>query len=82
MEGGSLKNGLKHLVAWGVPALLALILGLSAGRPGIVAALLASLVWLAWRFDNQSGTFLVLTILVLIALAIPAMLLVLMAVTH
>jgi hypothetical protein len=78
----SLKTGGKHLVTWGVPGLLALILGLSAGGPGVAVAILASFVWLAWRFDNQSGTFLVLAILLLLAVAVPAMLLVLMAVTH
>jgi hypothetical protein len=69
-------------VTWGVPGLLAISLGVAFGTPGVIAAIPATFVWLAWRFDNATGTFLVLAVLVLIAVAVPAMLLVLMAVTH
>ena len=40
------------------------------------------MLWLAWRFDNDAGTFLVLAIPSLVAVAVIAMLLVLTAVTH
>ena len=45
-------------------------------------ALLLSLPWFAWRYDNESGAFLVLAVLLLLVIAIAALLLLLMAVTH
>ena len=64
------------------PAAFAATMGLLYGSPGATLAALAALPWLAWRYDNQTGTFLILAILFLMVLAVPALLLALMAVTH
>jgi hypothetical protein len=64
-----------------VPAfalLMTLLLGL---RSGAIIMLFWPL-WLAYRFDNQSGTFLVLTMLLYIVIAILVTMLMLMVVTH
>lgn len=72
----------RHLVTWIAPIPISLGLALAFAGPGLAVATLASIVWLAWRLDNAAGSFFVLAVLLLIALAVPAMLLVLMAVTH
>ena len=58
------------------------MLGVLHGGPGVALAALAAIPWLAWRYDNETGTFLVLAILFLLVLAIPALLLTLIAVVH
>ena len=70
------------LISLGVLAAMAAALGVALGGRGMALAIILAIVWLAWRFDNQSGTYLVLVVLFLIAMAVPAMLLLLMAVTH
>jgi hypothetical protein len=70
------------LISLGLLAALTAALGVALGGRGIALAIVLAIVGLAWRFDNQSGTYLVLAVLFLIAMAVPAMLLVLMAVTH
>ncbi len=57
-------------------------LGMAFGGAGLAAASLMSFLWLAWRFDNDSGTFLVLAVLFLIVLSVLALLLGLMALAH
>ncbi len=49
---------------------------------GLVIAGLLAIPWLALRYDNESGTYFVLSVLFLFLLAIPALLLVLMALSH
>ena len=70
--------------AWSLApvAVVTALLGLRFSVPGVVIALLLSLPWFAWRYDNESGAFLVLAVLLLLVIAIPALLLLLMAVTH
>ncbi len=70
--------------AWSLvpPAALAAALGLALGSAGLWVALLLSIPWLAWRYDNDSGTFLVFAVLLVLVLGTCAMLLVLIAVTH
>lgn len=57
-------------------------LGLLLDSRGLALAAILSLPWLAWRYDNESGTFLVLAVLFLIMLAVPMLLLALMSVPH
>ena len=64
-----------------VPALALIVATLFSARVGTIIALFWPL-WLAWRFDNQSGTFLVLTMLVYVVIAILLVLMALMVVTH
>ena len=70
----------------GVPVLLCLSLTFLAGRLfgpiGLISASAASTLALAWRFDNALGTCLPLAVLVLIVVAVLALLMVLLAVTH
>jgi len=49
---------------------------------GLVIAAMLSLPWLGFRYDNRSGTFFVLGLLSLFLLAVPALLLFLMALMH
>ena len=70
------------LISLALLAAIAAALGFALGGPGIVLAVILAIVWLAWRFDNRSGTWLVLVVLFMIAAAVPALLLLLMAVTH
>jgi hypothetical protein len=73
---------MSDLVSLGVLAAIAATLGVVLGGRGIAMAVILAIVWLAWRFDNRTGTYLVLVVLFLIALAVPALLLLLMAATH
>lgn len=68
------------LVAF-VPALALIVAAIFSPRGGAIIALFWPL-WLAWRFDNQSGTFLVLVILLYIVIAILLVLMTLMVITH
>ncbi|SMF74641.1 hypothetical protein [Allosphingosinicella indica] len=47
---------------------------------GLLVAVVLAFLGLAWRFDNRSGTLFVLAILFLFVLAVPVLLLTLMAV--
>ena len=76
------KSARPTLISLGLLAASSAALGVALGARGMAIAIVLAIVWLAWRFDNQSGTYLVLVVLVLIAMAVPAMLLLLMAVTH
>lgn len=62
----------------------ALMLGsaLILGAQGLAIAMAPALLWLAWRFDNHTGSLLMVAVLLLIALAVPALLLALMAATR
>ena len=70
------------LLSLALLATVAAALGMAFGGPGIALAVVLAILWRIWRFDNESGTDLVLAVLLLIALAVPALLLLLMAVTH
>ena len=61
-------------------AAAALLLTWLIGRGGLLLAGLVALPWLAWRYDNETGTFLPLSVLVLFLFAVLALLLVLMAI--
>lgn len=54
---------------------LAIVAGLIFGQRAAAIIMLPWPLWLAWRFDNQSGTFLMLAILVYIVFAVIAFLL-------
>ena len=54
---------------------LAIVAGLIFGQRAAAIIMLPWPLWLAWRFDNQSGTFLMLAILVYIIFAVIAFLL-------
>jgi hypothetical protein len=59
-----------------MPLAAALILLMwSVGRPGILLAGLGALPWLAWRYDNETGAFLPLAVLLLFVFAVLALLL-------
>ena len=63
--------------------LLALIVGYCFGGTGVAVALgVLLLPVLAWGFDNDSGTFLVLATLFVIAVGVMVLLIALLAVTH
>jgi len=58
------------------PLVLAIaLLAWSLGRPGIWLAGLASLPWLAWRYDNETGAFFPLAVLLLLVLGVLGLLL-------
>ena len=64
-----------------VPALALIVAAIFSSRGGAIIALFWPL-WLAWQFDNQSGTFLVLALLVYLVLAVLLVLMTLMVITH
>jgi cell division protein FtsW (lipid II flippase) len=66
--------------AWSLVPIAALLAAL--GAAGIWMAILAAIPWLAWRYDNDSGTFLVFALLFLLVLGVAGLLLFLVAVTH
>ena len=53
----------------------AIVLIWSIDRPGILVSGLAALPWLAWRYDNQTGAFLPLAILLLVVVGVLGLLL-------
>ena len=63
-------------------AVLAAALAFTLGPAGPWVAILVAIPWLAWRYDNDSGTFLVFAVLLVLVLGTCAMLLVLIALTH
>jgi hypothetical protein len=69
---------------WTIAPMAALATALAAAlaMSGVWIAALLSMPWLAWRYDNDSGNFFVLAMLLLLVLGIVAMLLFLIAVTH
>jgi hypothetical protein len=70
--------------AWTIAPLcvLAIALGLMWAAAGLWVAAVFSVPWLAWRYDNDSGTFLVFALLFLLIIGVTALLLFLMAVAH
>ena len=52
------------------------------GPIGYLASATVSLLWIAWRHDNDLGAFLPLAMLVLIAVGVLALLIYLMLITH
>ena len=54
---------------------LAFLAGLACGQRTAAIIMLSWPLWLAWRFDNKSGTFLMLAILIYIVFAVIAFLL-------
>jgi hypothetical protein len=70
--------------AWTIAPIAALLAALGAGMQtaGIWVAILVSIPWLAWRYDNDSGTWLVFAMLFLLILGVMGLLLFLIAVTH
>jgi hypothetical protein len=56
-------------------ALASVLLAWSLGRRGIFLAGLGSLPWLAWRYDNETGAFLPLAVLLLLVLGVLGLLL-------
>ena len=64
-----------------VPVLALIVATIFSVRGGVIIALCWPL-WLAWQFDNQSRTFLVLTMLVYIVITILLVLMTLIVVTH
>jgi hypothetical protein len=71
-----------RIVTWTVPALSLTTAAVAFGAAGTAAAGLLAILWLVWRYDNSTGSFLLLAVLFLIALAVPVLLLALMAVTR
>jgi hypothetical protein len=49
------------------------------GAPGVLIASVLSLPWFAWRYDNESGAFFILTMLLIIVLFALVSLLMLMS---
>ena len=70
--------------AWSIApiAMLLAALGARMETAGIWIAILVSIPWLAWRYDNDSGTYLVFAVLFLLILGMIGLLLFLLAVTH
>ena len=63
--------------------LLALVAGYGFGGTSVAVTLgILSLPALAWAFDNDSGTFLILATLLVITIGIMVLLIALMAITH
>ena len=58
----------------------ALVLWWPLGRPGLLIAGLLALPWIAWRYDNETRTFLPLSVLLLFLFGVLGMLLYLMAI--
>lgn len=54
---------------------------LGGALPAVIAAV-AGILWLAWRYDNDLGTCLPLTILALLAIGMVLLLLYLMAISR
>lgn len=50
------------------------------GKPGLLIGGLLALPWFAWRYDNKTGTFLPLSVLLLFLFAVLGLLLYLMAI--
>ena len=64
-----------------VPALALVVAVIFSPRGGAIIALFWPL-WLAWEFDNQTGNFFVLAMLVYIVIAVLLVLMALMVLTH
>jgi hypothetical protein len=45
------------------------------GRSGAILVVVLALPWLAWRYDNETGAFLPLAVLLLLVLGVLALLL-------
>jgi hypothetical protein len=55
-------------------------IGAVFGARGLALAVVASVLWMAWRFDNHTGSIFLLVVLLLIALGVIALLMTLLAV--
>ena len=67
------------LWSFGPIAVIIALAGLCFGRTGFFIVALLALPWLAWRYDNATGTFLPLAVLLLFVFAVLALLLFLTA---
>ena len=76
------KRRTPNYTAWSVVpmATAALLLLWLLGTAGLVIAGLLALPWFAWRYDNETGTFLPLSVLLLFLFAVLGLLLYLMAI--
>jgi hypothetical protein len=72
----------EFLLVAALSGLLILAIGLWSGPRELLVGLLVCPLALAWRYDNDLGTCFPLTLLFMITLAVMALLLYLMAVTH
>jgi hypothetical protein len=61
-------------------AALVTVLGFALGGIAVLVGVIASLLFLAWRYDNSVGACLPITVLVLITCAVLALLMYLMAI--
>ena len=52
---------------------------LAIGTPGMILAAIAAALWLIWRFDNWTGSCLMIAVLLLLVLGVLTLLLGLMA---
>ena len=59
--------------------LSAVVLAWVLGKDGVALAALLALPWVAWRYDNETGTFLPLSVLLLFLLVVLALVLLFMA---
>lgn len=66
----------------GAPAVAGAVLYTLIGTPAVALTLIASLLWLAWRYDNAAGTFLPLAVSFLLICAVLCAVLVLIVVVH
>lgn len=66
---------------WSLPPVIlsAVVLAWVLGKDGVALAALLALPWVAWRYDNETGTFLPLSVLLPFLLVVLALLLLLMA---
>ncbi|HEX6783514.1 MAG TPA: hypothetical protein VF098_02515 [Sphingomicrobium sp.] len=56
-------------------AAAAMLLPSLLGRSGAILVVVLALPWLAWRYDNETGAFLPLAVLLLLVLGVLALLL-------
>lgn len=70
------------LVSAAVAAILIIAAGALLGARGWAAASAISLLWVAWRHDNEFGVLPILAILFLIVIAVMCLLIYLMRITH
>ena len=75
------RSGLAYTgLSLGPVAAAAIVLSFLLGRPGLLISGLSALPWLAWRYDNETGAFLPLVVLLLLVLAVLGLVLFLTAI--
>jgi hypothetical protein len=76
MSVGANRHTLRY-TGWsfGPVALVATLLAWMFGGLGLLIAGVTALPWLAWRYDNQTGAFLPLAVLLLLVVAVLGLLL-------